>query len=419
MTLEHRYAISLLVQRPGKTPADNRILLSLRDPQFHKDLGDVWGLASSRYLTHDDFETLTAPESVKTKPILQRVENDIAAIKFDGKVQIHIQNYVAHDSDIRVDSKEPNSPNFVLHMVVFTANVEGELPSSTSAYKQFQFLTVADYKALRIKEAEIGKQCGMCTNIMLHQDILRETEEKYRDEADRECREGKMDVFKNMWESPDMIRFFAGLPADELTKSLGTKVDNFTYGKGRILIVGGAVGRLGRHVAQNYPDLKVMEVDLSPLMVQTAKTTASRDKIRNFHTINGNAFSLPFDGKVFDLVVSQGFLRHFPQSESYQLVEEMRRVGKRILVAEANSGGGVVVNLANQYETPIKQETMMMPRISLFAHLYHRYGADNKFKEFIDQTIKDKRHHYPDIDVVSYLAQLARSEKGTLYYFGI
>ena len=417
MPLEHRYAISLLVQQPGATPADKKILLSLRDPNFHSDLGNVWGLASSRYLTHDDFETLIAPESPKTPQILLRVEQEIVEKKFDGKIQIHINNYVAHDTDIRVDQKEPNSPNFVLHMVVFTASVDGKLPLSTKAYKEFRFLTVPEYKELRLSEAKIGRQCGMCTNIMLHQDELREVEDRYRDEADRECREGKVDVFSNMWESLDMIRFFAGLPAETLTKSLGAKIEKITNGQGRILVVGGTVGRLGRYVAQKYPNLKVMEVDLSPLMVKTAKSLASKDQVHNFQSINGNAVSLPFGKETFDLVVSQGFLRHFPQSEGIKLTKEMERVGKKILVAEANSGGNVVVDLANKYNASIQQETMMMPRISLFAHLYHRYNNDEKFREFVDQTIKDKKHHYPDIDAVSYLAQLARSEEGTLYYF--
>lgn len=418
MPLEHRYAISLLVHQPG-TPADNKILLSLRDPNFHRDLGNVWGLAFSRYLAPDDFEALIAPESAKTRPILQRVEDDIIRHKLDGRVRIHIQNYVAHDSDIRVDSNEPDFPNFVLHMVVFTCTVDGELPSSTKAYKQFQFLTVAEYKELRLKEAAIGKQCGVCTNLMLHQDELRETEERYRNEADKECKEGKVDVFSHMWESPDMIRFFAGLPTDDLTRSLGAKIEKITNGTGRILVTGGAVGRLGRYVAQKYPSLKVMEVDLSPLMVRTARAFASRDQIHGFQSINGNAFFLPFDNGIFDLVVSQGFLRHFGQSEGIKLVQEMRRVGKKILVAEANSGGNTIINLAKKSNASIQQETMLMSRISLFAHLYHRYINEIKFREFVDQTIMVKKHHYPDIDVVSYLAQLARAEQGILYYFTI
>lgn len=419
MTLEHRYAISLLVQRPGPTPTDKKVLLSLRDPAFHHDLGDVWGLAFSRYLTPQDYETLIAPKSEKTQPILHQIEADIMTNKLEEKLKIHIDQYVAHDTDIRVDQNEPGSTNFVLHMVVFTADFDGDLPASTKAYKDFKFLTVNEYIELRTREAAIGKQCGICTNIMLDQEQLRKAEEKYRDEADKECIKGKIDVFTGMWDKPEMVQFFANLPVENLTQSMGDKIENILSGKGKVLIVGGATGRLGRYIAQRFPDLKVTEIDLSPLMVRSAQELAKQNNIKTFNSLIADAFKLPFANETFDLVVSQGFLRHFQLQEGISLTEEMKRSGKRILIAEANSGGSIVQSLAEKYNTNTDQENMVMPRISLFAHLYHRYNTDPKFKKFVDQTVDFKKHHFPDIDPITYLSQIARSEEGTLFSFTI
>lgn len=420
MSLEKRYAIALIIRQPGEESGDEKVLFSQRDPNFHNVLKDVWGLGFSRYLSESDFQTIIGNDTGLKQPVLERIQQDIAENKLDGRCHLKITDYVTQGSDIRVDTGEPGSPDFNLTMVLFEAKLDSPLPASTSAYKEFRFLTASDYIKLRLDEAQKGKQCGLCTNLYLGQEEQREKEKKYINEAIEACIKGETDVFEGLWNQPDIVRYFSELPTnDELTSFMSGKIADLTKNIGKVLIVGGAAGRLGRYTALNNPQLNVSELDISPLMTKAAHLKAQEIGLNNYNELQGDAFNLPFADNSFKLVVSQGFLRHFSKEDANKLFEEMRRIGNQTLVAEANLGGNIVNSLAQNHSFVAQSENMNMPRISLFAHLYFMYNHDGKFKNFVDATVMEASKHDPEIDVLNYLSHLAGESNGTLYYFNI
>jgi ubiquinone/menaquinone biosynthesis C-methylase UbiE len=401
---ETRYAISLLVK-----DSSGKLLYSFRNPDFHKVFPNVWGLGFSIHLTKDQFEVLipTGNGSEKlelSKSALTDIVNNIAVRKLDSKVNISIGNYVIHGSNF-MTSTGPGVKDYNLNMVLYNAAIEGELPSATAAYSKFNYLTVDEYKQLRIKYVKHG----LCTDLMLIDDYL--------EKAKEECKTGSKEVFEGFWENPEIVNFYwTSLPgADELTVFLADKIAALTNGKGRVLIVGGAAGRLGRYLAQKYPSIEVTEVDISPVMVQKANELARKEEIANYISVEGDFLNLQYEENAFDVVAAQGFLRHFYDSKEIEtLTDNMLRASKGpVFIGEATTGYRALKLLEKNFRQNAEQIQMNMTRVSLFAHLYNFYRTDKFFTKLIDGLTAHMEAEKPHI---VYLANLAGVNKSTLYY---
>jgi ubiquinone/menaquinone biosynthesis C-methylase UbiE len=401
---ETRYAISLLIK-----DSNGKLLYSFRNPDFHKVFPNVWGLGFSMHLTKDQFEVLisTGNGSEKlelSKSVLTDIVNNIAARKLDSKVNISIGDYVIHGSNF-MTSTGPGVKDYNLNMVLYNATVEGELPSATAAYSRFNYLTVDEYKQIRIKYIKHG----LCTDLLLINDYLGKAEE--------ECKTGSKEVFEGFWENPEIVNFYwASLPgADELTVFLADKIAALANGKGRVLIVGGAAGRLGRYLAKKYPEINVAEADISPVMVRKANELAREAGIKNYISMEADGFDLPYEENSFDVVAAQGFLRHFYDSREIDvLTNNMLRVSKGpVFLGETTTGYRALKFLEKDYGLLTEQAQMNMTRVSLFAHLYNFYRTDKFFTKLIDGLTAHMESEKPHI---VYLANLAGANKSTLYY---
>jgi len=80
----------------------------------------------------------------------------------------------------------------------------------------------------------------------------------------------------------------------------------------RILDVGSGPGFLTLLFAQENPTASVLGVDYSPTQVLTANHLRIRHQIHNCSFRQGNAMNLPFQDASFDIVISVGSIKHWP-----------------------------------------------------------------------------------------------------------
>ena len=82
----------------------------------------------------------------------------------------------------------------------------------------------------------------------------------------------------------------------------------------RVLEVGSGPGRLATRLAELAPDVRVTGVDISPEMVERAKSLAARGGVADRVEFRvGDVASLPFADASFDIVVSTFSAHHWPR----------------------------------------------------------------------------------------------------------
>jgi len=85
---------------------------------------------------------------------------------------------------------------------------------------------------------------------------------------------------------------------------------------GRVLDVGTGPGRLPLLIASKNKYLSVTGLDLSPDMVKIASRKAAKMRLENLDFKVGNASSLPFGDREFDLVISTLSFHHWKAPEA-------------------------------------------------------------------------------------------------------
>ena len=124
-----------------------------------------------------------------------------------------------------------------------------------------------------------------------------------------------------------LSRFYSLVTLSGIIKDFYNSVANQVLGhlkSGRVLDVGTGPGRLPLLIASKNKYLRVTGVDLSPDMVKIASRKASRMGLENLDFKVGNASSLPFDDREFDLVISTLSFHHWKGPEA--ALEEIHRV---------------------------------------------------------------------------------------------
>lgn len=132
-------------------------------------------------------------------------------------------------------------------------------------------------------------------------------------------------------------RFIAPAVNDYVRQLQGTELAGVPA-DGRVLDVGCGGGQNICSLAETRPDVEITGLDLSDRQVARATRRAERFGSR-VRVVQGSALELPFDDGRFDLVVSIGSIKHWP--DMAQGVSECARVlapNGRLVIAEADRG---------------------------------------------------------------------------------
>ncbi|HVI02706.1 MAG TPA: class I SAM-dependent methyltransferase [Enhygromyxa sp.] len=106
----------------------------------------------------------------------------------------------------------------------------------------------------------------------------------------------------------------------------------------RVLDVGCGGGRFAIRLAERYPDITVVGLDLSPEQIARARRRGA-DLAERVSFVEGSATDMPFEVGEFDLVYSLGSLKHWP--DHAQGLRECVRVlnpGGRLWLTEGDRG---------------------------------------------------------------------------------
>jgi SAM-dependent methyltransferase len=106
----------------------------------------------------------------------------------------------------------------------------------------------------------------------------------------------------------------------------------------RILDVGCGGGQFALRLAERWPEIEIVGVDLSPQQVARARARLGTSDAR-VSFVQGNAIELPFADGEFDLVYSLGSIKHWPDRE--RGLSECSRVLKpegRLWIMEGDRG---------------------------------------------------------------------------------
>lgn len=132
-------------------------------------------------------------------------------------------------------------------------------------------------------------------------------------------------------------RFIAPAVNDYVREAQRGELDGLPGGA-RVLDVGCGGGQNACWFAEARADLRVTGLDLSPQQIGRARRRG-RGLADRVEFVEGSALDLPFDDHSFDLVVSMGSIKHWP--DQARGVAECARVlapGGQLIIAEADRG---------------------------------------------------------------------------------
>lgn len=151
-----RVATGLMIPN-AKNPS--KILYGLRDPQFHTEYKDTWGLPSAG-MSQDEFLNLdTDPNSI------QVVMKKLAQNKLNG-VELTPDKFVGWTGRLRSPNVDPQftEPYYLIMVDLITKPVDpSNIPMSTPAYSSLLWLTPQEHA--EIVTASPKKACGACSQL--------------------------------------------------------------------------------------------------------------------------------------------------------------------------------------------------------------------------------------------------------------
>jgi len=130
----------------------------------------------------------------------------------------------------------------------------------------------------------------------------------------------------------NLFLFWFSFLNKQIAKIVNPKVNS------SLLDVGCGWGLLLTHLSASGRNLKLYGIDISPLMVSTAKSAFKN--VKNVEILEGSADNLPYEDNMFDYVTCILSFHHHP--DSLKSLKEMHRVlkphGKLILLDQCNNG---------------------------------------------------------------------------------
>ena len=121
-----------------------------------------------------------------------------------------------------------------------------------------------------------------------------------------------------------------GILGPEALAPLAAALDRLDTAPGRVLDLGTGTGKAARLVAERFPEVEVIGVDLAPAMVEQARLLLPAELSGRVRFEVGDASALPFDDGAFDLVVLLNMIPFFAE------LERVTAVGGTVVVAHVS-----------------------------------------------------------------------------------
>lgn len=104
----------------------------------------------------------------------------------------------------------------------------------------------------------------------------------------------------------------------------------------RVLDVGCGAGHFARRLADSFPEIDVVGLDLSPEQIERARRRSADSRVR---FVEASALDMPFEAGTFDLVCSLGSLKHWPdRGAGLRECTRVLRPGGRLWLTEGDRG---------------------------------------------------------------------------------
>ena len=148
---------------------------------------------------------------------------------------------------------------------------------------------------------------------------------------------------------------------------------NFVDGKERMVLEAGCgTGRFCCLLAKDFPNFKVIGMDISPNSLKIASLVKKHLQVSNVSFSMGNLFQMPYPDNYFDVVLSEGVIEHYGINNKPNYVDATREITR-----VAKKGGKVIIAVPNWYNLP---------------HTLYKWTLNKLEKRFIYGYEKSFRH---------------------------
>ena len=165
-----------------------------------------------------------------------------------------------------------------------------------------------------------------------------------------------------------------------------------------ILEIGCACGPNLYQIAKKFPDAEVRGIDINPIAVQKGNEWVKEEGISNVKLEVGKAQELRrFADKSFDVVFTDAVLIYIPPDEIKQVVKEMLRISRVIVLNEWHSFNKWLASLLHKYcYFKLKSEKYLLSRQRFRTLNYSFKPKSASLGLFVGHWVRDYRNLFEE-----------------------
>ena len=155
----------------------------------------------------------------------------------------------------------------------------------------------------------------------------------------------------------------------------------------KILDLGTGSGYLSFPIAKKYSGISIIGLDIVEKALESNRTKAKKENIKNISFITYNGIEFPFADKEFDMVISRYALHHFPDIQ--KSISEVSRVIKPegfLFISDPTPNGNDTSRFVDGYMQLKKDGHIKFYTEDEWLQICGKYGLE--FKKSFDSTIR-------------------------------
>ena len=158
----------------------------------------------------------------------------------------------------------------------------------------------------------------------------------------------------------------------------------------KILDLGTGSGYLSFPIAQKYPNISIIGLDIVEKALEVNRSVAKEKNIRNISFISYNGIDFPFADSEFDMVISRYALHHFPDiQKSISEVSRVIKQGAFLFISDPTPNVNDTSRFVDGYMQLKKDGHIKFYTEDEWLKICGKYGL--QFKKSFDSTIRFPR----------------------------